>query len=117
MNRPEPTAPRAAEELPFAEPWQAEAFALTVALHAKGVFSWAEWAEVLSREVKSEDVRADGGDYYHHWLRALEALLAKKGLAAPADVEALAAAWHRAAHATPHGRPIELANDPEHRHG
>ena len=26
----------------------------------------------------------------------------------------MAAAWERAAHATPHGKPILLENDPEH---
>ncbi len=96
----------------FAEPWQAEAFALTVALHEKGVFSWGEWAEALSAEVKGPGEAADGHDYYEHWLAALEKLLGVKGVAARPEVDALAAAWERAAHATPHGKPILLENDP-----
>jgi len=56
--------------------------------------------------------RGDGHDYYEHWLAALEGLLASKGLAAKADVDAMAEAWERAAHATPHGKPILLENDP-----
>ena len=96
----------------FAEPWQAEAFALVVALHERGLFSWAEWAEALSREVKQPGAAADGSDYYEHWLRALEILLAAKGVAATSDVDRLSAAWQRAAHATPHGKPILLENDP-----
>ena len=98
---------------PFAEPWQAQAFAITVALHERGLFSWAEWAAALSTEVKRPGAAEDGGDYYEHWLRALEALIATKGVAEAADVDALAAAWERAAHATPHGKPILLENDPE----
>ena len=96
----------------FAEPWQAEAFAMTVALHGKGLFSWSEWAQALSTEVKKPGAAADGHDYYEHWLAALEGLLASKGLAAKADVDAMAEAWGRAAHATPHGKPILLENDP-----
>ena len=99
----------------FAEPWQAEAFAMTVALHDKGLFSWAEWAQALSAEVKRPGAAADGHDYYEHWLAALEKLLASKGLAATADVDLMAARWERAAHATPHGKPILLENDPEFR--
>lgn len=97
----------------FDEPWQAEAFALTVALHERGVFSWSEWAQALSAQVKAPGAAADGSDYYDCWLRALETLLAGKGLAAPADIDSLAAAWERAAHATPHGKPILLENDPQ----
>ena len=37
--------PPGAEEQVFAEPWQAQAFAMTVALHDRGLFSWNEWAE------------------------------------------------------------------------
>jgi len=97
----------------FEAPWQAEAFALTVALHERGAFTWAEWAEVLSREVKRPGAAADGHDYYEHWMAALESLLASKGLASSADVDSLAEAWKRAAHATPHGQPILLENDPQ----
>lgn len=97
----------------FAEPWQAEAFALTVALHEKGLFAWSEWAERLSAEVKAPGAAQDGRDYYDHWLRALEKLLAAKGIAPSLEVEDLAAAWRRAAHATPHGKPILLENDPQ----
>jgi nitrile hydratase accessory protein len=96
----------------FAEPWQAEAFAVTVALHDKGLFSWHEWADALSAEVKKPDAASDGHDYYEHWLAALEKLLSVKGVAGTGDVDTLAAAWERAAHATPHGKPILLENDP-----
>lgn len=95
----------------FAEPWQAEAFAITVALHDSGLFSWNEWADALS-EVKKPDAARDGHDYYEHWLSALEKLLATKGVAGKHEIDALAAAWERAAHATPHGKPILLENDP-----
>jgi nitrile hydratase accessory protein len=107
-------APAAIADAPvFAEPWQAEAFAMVVALHGRGLFSWTEWAEALSREVKKPGAAADGSDYYDCWLRALEALLAAKGVVATPDVDRLSEAWQRAAHATPHGKPILLENDPE----
>jgi nitrile hydratase accessory protein len=96
----------------FAEPWQAQAFAMTVALRDNGLFSWNEWAQALSAEVRRPEAASDGHDYYEHWLAALETLLASKGLAAKADVDAMAGAWERAAHATPHGKPILLENDP-----
>ena len=96
----------------FAEPWQAQAFALLHAMHDRGLFSWSEWAEALSAEVHRPDAAADGHDYYEHWLAALEKLLAVKGIAAKSEVDALAGAWQRAAHATPHGEPILLENDP-----
>lgn len=105
--------PPGLDEPAFAEPWQAQAFALTIALHDKGLFSWSEWANALSLEVKRPEAAPDGGDYYEHWLAALEKLLAVKGVAMPEAVEALAAAWQRAARATPHGQPILLENDPE----
>ena len=98
---------------PFDEPWQAEAFAMVVALHERGLFTWPEWAEMLSAEVKRPGAAADGSDYYDCWLRALEMLLASRGIAGASDVDALAAAWQRAAHATPHGQPILLENDPQ----
>jgi nitrile hydratase accessory protein len=96
----------------FAEPWQAQAFALTVHLNERGVFSWSEWAENLSREVHRPERAADGADYFDAWVQALSHLLAEKGVADRETVLALQHSWQRAAEATPHGQPIELANDP-----
>nr|WP_281353956.1 nitrile hydratase accessory protein [Mesorhizobium zhangyense] len=114
MNRREALPGLSADAPVFAEPWQAEAFAMVVALHERGLFSWSEWAEALSAEVKQPGAAEDGHDYYAHWLAALEKLLAAKGVAPSRDVDQLAAAWQRAAHATPHGKPIALENDPLH---
>ena len=97
----------------FAEPWQAQAFALAVALHQRGVFTWSEWAAELSKQVARPGAAQDGSDYYQHWLATIEALLAEKGVAGPQMVADLSASWQRAAHATPHGKPILLENDPE----
>lgn len=96
----------------FAEPWQAQAFALAVALHQAGCFTWREWAEALSREIEDAQRRGDadlGDTYYLHWLNALESLcLGKTGLT-PAEVVARKEHWRRAYLATPHGKPVRLA--------
>lgn len=97
----------------FPEPWAAEAFAMTVHLHARGVFSWAEWAEHLSREVHKPGRAEDGSDYYDCWVAALSVLLAEKRVASAGEVLALQESWQRAAEATPHGQPILLENDPQ----
>jgi nitrile hydratase accessory protein len=99
-----------AGEPAFTAPWQAKAFAMTVHLHARGAFGWGEWAAALGRELQDQAPGAEG--YYAAWLRALQAILAAKGLAAPDEVAATTAAWQRAAEATPHGQPIRLENDP-----
>lgn len=101
------------DEPAFAEPWQAQAFAMAIALHQAGLFTWGEWAATLSAQLKRPGAAADGSDYYQHWLAALETLMAQKGVAETPAVDAMAKAWQRAAHATPHGMPIELVNDPE----
>lgn len=108
--------PRDAEGPVFAEPWQAQAFALVVALQNKGVFTAQEWAQALGAEIREAVATGgcrDGSDYYERWCEALEHLLIAKGLASHEGVDARAAAWERAAEATPHGRPILLENDPE----
>src|SRR5690606_32248934 len=97
----------------FAEPWQAEAFALAVALQDRGLFLPGEWARALGAEVGQPLAAVDGSDYYDHWLAALEKLLAEKGVTEAREIDRVAAAWERAALATPHGRPILLENDPQ----
>jgi nitrile hydratase accessory protein len=100
----------------FAEPWQAQAFAMTVALHQAGLFSWQEWANALSQEIKHAQTDGDpdrGDTYYDHWLKALESLIVAKDVADEELLAALRDAWDRAADATPHGEPILLENDPQ----
>jgi nitrile hydratase accessory protein len=95
----------------FREPWEAHAFALAVKLHERGLFTWREWADALAEQIAAAKTRgdADGGDtYYHHWLAALEALVANKGAASVAELQRTAHAWDHAADRTPHGQPIEL---------
>lgn len=96
----------------FAEPWQAEAFAMVIALHERGLFTWEEWAQALSARLKRPDTLDDGSDYYQCWLEALESLITEKNIAVKSDIDLLTASWQRAAHATPHGQPIRLENDP-----
>ena len=91
----------------FQEPWQAQAFALTVQLHAEGRFTWSEWATALSDQIAQAP--ADHGEhYYEHWLAALERLVAAKRLTNSAELAARQAAWAQAYRTTPHGRPVML---------
>ena len=96
----------------FPEPWAAQAFALTVHLHERGLFTWTEWAESLSAELRHQDPQKCGEDYFDCWVAALASLIESHGIADHETVEALRESWQRAAEATPHGKPIELANDP-----
>ena len=92
----------------FAEPWEAQAFALAVALQERGAFTATEWAHALGAEIQGG---APDATYYEHWLAALESLLDAKGLADADTVARARDAWARAAARTPHGSPIELRPD------
>ena len=95
----------------FAEPWQAQAFALAVKLSEQGHFTWKEWAEALANELKaaaSPGEPDDGSRYYDHWLAALEHLVTAKRLADPASLLTRKEAWAEAYRRTPHGKPVEL---------
>lgn len=96
----------------FAEPWQAQAFALVLQLHAQGAFSWVEWAEALSIRLKSAGPGDDGSRYYEHWLATLEDLALAKQLVAKPDLTGCKRAWEDAYRHTPHGRPVELRREP-----
>lgn len=96
----------------FTEPWEAQAFALAVKLSEQGYFAWKEFAAALADELKAADRRGepdDGSRYYHHWLAALERLVATKGLTDPASMLARKEAWADAYRHTPHGKPVELS--------
>lgn len=100
----------------FAEPWQAQAFALAVKLSEQGHFTWKEWAAALAQELKSAAERGeadDGSRYYEHWLAALERLVTVKGLSDPVAMLARKEAWADAYRHTPHGKPVELSSASE----
>jgi len=122
LNQPDPVQSSdkltALPELPrdeggpvFAEPWQAQAFAMALRLSEQGHFTWKEWAATLADELKAAADRGepdDGSHYYEHWLAALERLVTAKGLSDPGAMLARKEAWADAYRHTPHGKPVEL---------
>jgi nitrile hydratase accessory protein len=106
-----PGIPRGPEGPVFREPWEAEAFAMAVVLHERGLFAWSEWTAALADEIKRAQAEGDpdtGETYYRHWLAALERIVAEKGITDAASLARYRDAWYRAADRTPHGVPILL---------
>ena len=115
MSAPDPSdlpkLPRDDDDPVFAEPWQAQAFALAIKLSEQGHFTWKEWAAALAAELKAAENRGepdDGSHYYEHWLATLERLVTGKGLTDTAALLARKEAWADAYRHTPHGKPVEL---------
>jgi nitrile hydratase accessory protein len=106
-----PSLPRDEGGPVFHEPWEAQAFAMTLALYRRGLFTWPEWAATLGAEIKRAQAAGDpdtGRTYYRHWLNALERLVAEKGIADSGTLARYHDDWDHAADRTPHGAPIEL---------
>jgi nitrile hydratase accessory protein len=111
LLRANPSLPADAHGPVFREPWEAQAFAMTLALQEKGLFAWGEWATMLGETIKAAHAAGDpdtGDTYYHHWLATLERMVAEKAVTTQADLTSYRDAWERAAARTPHGQPIEL---------
>jgi nitrile hydratase accessory protein len=109
-----PRLPRDDDGPVFAEPWEAQAFALAVKLSEQGHFTWKEWAGALADELKAAAKRGepdDGSKYYHHWLATLERLVIEKGLTDRTALATRKEAWAEAYEHTPHGQPVELATN------
>lgn len=106
-----PSLPRNEGGPVFREPWEAQAFAMTIQLYQRGLFTWPEWAATLAAEISRAQAAGDpdtGDTYYQHWLAALERLVAEKGITDRASLARYHDAWDHAADRTPHGMPIEL---------
>ena len=106
-----PDLPQDTEGMVFREPWEAQAFALALALYDRGVFTWSEWAAMLGDEIRRAQAGGDpdtGETYYRHWLATLERMVAEKGVTSSATLHRYREAWDHAADRTPHGQPIEL---------
>ena len=109
-----PRLPRDEDGPVFAEPWQAQAFALAVKLSERGHFTWSEWATALASELDRAATQGepdlDGSHYFHRWLAALERLVVDKGLTSMDSLAARKDAWEDAYLHTPHGSPVELGS-------
>jgi nitrile hydratase accessory protein len=106
-----PGLPRDESGPVFRAPWQAQAFAMTLALYERGLFSWTEWAQALALRIQAAPAQPgeDATDaYYRQWLEALERIVADKGASSPPELDRYREAWDHAADRTPHGDPIEL---------
>jgi nitrile hydratase accessory protein len=111
-----PALPRDEGGPVFAEPWQAQAFAMAVRLSAQGHFTWNEWAAALADELRAALDRGepdDGSRYYEHWLAALERLVTQKALSNREELLARKEAWADAYRHTPHGQPVVLGKSSE----
>jgi nitrile hydratase accessory protein len=109
---PEPALPPELGAPVFAQPWEAQAFALAVELSNQGVFTWTEWTAALGAEIAAAGGRGEGedaGSYYRCWLAALEGLLTDRGLTDRKTLQERQEAWAEAYRRTPHGRPVDLA--------
>ena len=106
-----PGIPRDDDGPVFREPWEAHAFAMALALHGRGLFTWPEWAAALADQIKRAQAAGDpdtGETYYRHWLATLEQLVAAKGVTTQETLHRYRDAWDHAADRTPHGKPIQL---------
>jgi nitrile hydratase accessory protein len=113
-TRAVPSIPRDDDGPVFREPWEAQAFAMALALHERGLFTWSEWAATLADEIARAQASGDpdtGETYYRHWLATLERLVAEKGVASAHTLHRYRDAWDHAADRTPHGSPIELRSE------
>jgi nitrile hydratase accessory protein len=95
----------------FAEPWMAQVFACAVHLSRRGLFTWNEWVDVFSGEIKAhsqEPGEAANAAYYRQWLAALETIVGLKGAASTTEITKSQETWRQAYLNTPHGHPVEL---------
>jgi nitrile hydratase accessory protein len=84
----------------FKAPWEAEAFAIAVALEKMGIFTWSEWARTIGDEIAKANAEGDP-----------ERLVREKNIASAETISRYQSGWRRAAQRTPHGKPIELTED------
>lgn len=95
----------------FREPWEAQAFGMALVLYERGLFTWDEWAQALSAQIRAAQALGDpdlGNTYYRHWLTAIETLVSAKGISSPEELDRYQRAWDHAADRVLHGQPIEL---------
>jgi nitrile hydratase accessory protein len=88
----------------FEAPWEAQAFAMAIKLHEQEAFTWPDFARHLAQAIEG----APRQTYFENWLTALENILTERQILGRVERLDRIEDWDRAAHATPHGQPIEL---------
>ena len=84
------TLPHLNGEFLFEAPWEARVFAIGVALHEQGFFTWPEFQQQLIAEIKRWETHAAEGakhQYYERWFEALQTLMQAKNLCAASEIE------------------------------
>jgi hypothetical protein len=79
----------------------------------EGPVHLGEWARGLVGGIAQARPAEDGSDYFDCWVAALSRLVTELSITSQDHLDQLTQSWHRAAEATPHGKPILLENDPE----
>jgi nitrile hydratase accessory protein len=78
-------------ESTFAEPWEARAFALVLALADECSLRWEDFRQRLIGEIGRADSHVARGEhgagYFESWLRALEGILADNGIVAAQEID------------------------------
>lgn len=103
--------PRNEEGPVFDEPWQAQAFALTVKLSEAGHFTWSEWADMFGAEIAEATKNGKGcgnENYYLCWLAALEKIVSAKNIVTRDQLLDRKEKWRHANEHTDFGEPIIL---------
>jgi nitrile hydratase accessory protein len=107
-----PDLPRQNGELVFAEPWQARAFGVAIALCEQQGIDWEAFRSRLIAEIgaweREHGEGAEGWDYYERWLASLERLVFDLGLVGDAEV---AARVEQLAHADRHDHDHDHGHD------
>jgi nitrile hydratase accessory protein len=74
-------------EVIFEAPWQGRVFAIAVALSEQGVFAWSDFQQSLIQAIALRDVsnavETNVYEYFTHFQKALEDLLATKSIVLP----------------------------------
>jgi len=93
----------------FAEQWHAQVIAVVELLIEEGKIDAEDWSQTLGAELDRRAAKgAQDSDetYYSAFLSALEQILARESLAAPAEVDKRESDWRQAYLSTPHGKPV-----------
>lgn len=121
LNRPEVSQKKFHALLPgnltgserpvFAEPRQAQAFAITISLFDQGLFTWREWTETQSGKLSERAPFGNdkgGSFYFEDWPAALETPVGDRTAIQIDMLADLKNRWEHAYRSIPHGEKVSI---------